>query len=265
MRRLLRRVARAVACGVQVAYNPHAGKMTQATDMVGPLAYDPFGQAREAHARHDARRALKPRGAMMVPVVEDVVFNKEGPQTGTAAVTGQYVTTYVPPNEGKAPTKSRAQLTNVDARELGGEASDAEKYAMRVAAAERVHKPKGGYHDHAEMMHYTENGDMPHGARAPPPPPPRYSAVNEAMNGGDVDPQAYSPEPRGLPKRHPGPDRLKRGRGIDGTGQDHQGRQLATSLVDEVIFGRANFRGQMALANNGANFTIDQAGEFAHR
>ena len=48
-------------------------------------------------------------------------------------------------------------------------------------------------------------------------------------------------------------------------GHDHMGRQLATSLVDEVIFGRANFKGNMPLAGNGANFNINVAGEFAKR
>ncbi len=43
------------------------------------------------------------------------------------------------------------------------------------------------------------------------------------------------------------------------------GRQLATSLVDEVIFGRSNFQGKITVANNGANFALDAAGEFARR
>ena len=76
---------------------------------------------------------------------------------------------------------------------------------------------------------------------------------------------SYSVEPRGLPRRHPGPERLKRGMGVDGAGHDHHGRQLATSLVDEVIFGRSPMQGKMALANHGANFTIDADGEFGRR
>ena len=36
-------------------------------------------------------------------------------------------------------------------------------------------------------------------------------------------------------------------------------------MVDEVIFGRSNYQGKMNLANNGANFTINQDGNFGHR
>ena len=76
---------------------------------------------------------------------------------------------------------------------------------------------------------------------------------------------SYSPDPKGLPKRHPGPERLSRSKGVDGTGQDHNGRQMATSLVDEVIFGRSPFHGKICQGNIGGNFTINQSGEFAAR
>ena len=84
-------------------------------------------------------------------------------------------------------------------------------------------------------------------------------------SGGDVPSDAFSPDPKGLPKRHPGPAKINRGRGVDGRGTDHQGRQLATSLVDEVIFGRSPMQGKLPLANNGANFSVDEHGEFGRR
>ena len=82
---------------------------------------------------------------------------------------------------------------------------------------------------------------------------------------GEVAPNAYSDEPSGLPKRHPGPERLTRGRGVDGRGHDHQGRQLATSLADEALYGRSKFDGKMPLGNNGANFGIGVDGNIGAR
>ena len=70
---------------------------------------------------------------------------------------------------------------------------------------------------------------------------------------------------QGLPRRHPGPQRLQRGMGVDGQGHDHQGRQIATSMVDEVIFSRAPATGKMHHLSPGANFGIDGEGNFAKR
>ena len=154
-----------------------------------------------------------------------------------------------------------AARTFVSAAELGGQLPP----EARGDPPPPRFAPRGGYADHAELLHYTENADQPTSARAPPPPPRHHSEIAATIASGPVDPTARSAEPRGLPKRHPGPERLKRGAGINGAGCDHQGRQLATSLVDEVTFGRANYRGKMQLASNNANFAIDAAGEFAHR
>ena len=53
--------------------------------------------------------------------------------------------------------------------------------------------------------------------------------------------------------------------GIDGKGHDHMGRQLATSLVDEVVYGRSPLRGKLYIQNHGANFNVGQDGNFGKR
>lgn len=134
------------------------------------------------------------------------------------------------------------------------------------------------YEDHPGLLHYSETPDCAQGyaqnndgqyyshpAYSQPPPPPHISQVQQAMAPGDVPPDAHSDEPKGLPKRHPGPERLRRGRGVDGHGNDHFGRQLATSVVDEVVFDRSPMKGYMPLKEPGANFMLNRQGEFARR
>ena len=102
------------------------------------------------------------------------------------------------------------------------------------AAPQPSPKPRAGfYQDQRGMLEYTEFADAPPAVNRSPPR--HVSAVGHAMTHGNIPPNAPSDEPKGLPKRHPGPERLRRGRGVDGNGHDHQGRQLATSLVDEMV------------------------------
>ena len=163
---------------------------------------------------------------------------------------------------GKRPVHGAAAArTVVSAAELGGQLPPEDG----SGAPPPPFVSRSGYADQAELLHYTEYVDQPPSERAAAPPPRHHSEIATTIASGPVDPTAHSSEPSGLPKRHPGPERLKRGGGINGTGTDHQGRQLATSLVDEVTFGRANYRGKLQLASNNANFAIDAAGEFAHR
>lgn len=90
-----------------------------------------------------------------------------------------------------------------------------------------------------------------------------------AINGPQVPPDAPSALPMYIPKKHPGPTNLQhqrqRGMGIDGKGHDHMGRQLATSLVDEVVYGRSPLRGKLYIQNHGANFNVGQDGNFGKR
>jgi hypothetical protein len=254
--------------GPTIKHNEHAGKMTSSKTMEHYLKYDPQGHAAEVHQQHQRRRGMMPNNAKLVPVVEDVVFNQH-PVTRVGSQINAQPTVYSEVVEGKRsvhggqmPVEAlRAAQTHVGPRELGGPASvEHPDLPARIAA-----QPK--FPDHKEMLSYTEHAEaqMRNMPRPSPPPPRQRSLVGETVNGGQVDPTAYSHEPAGLPKRHPGPERLKRGMGIDGAGHDHRGRQLATSLVDEVIFGRSNYQGKIALGNNGANFNIDQAGQVAHR
>lgn len=251
--------------GPGVKHNPYAGKITESGAMEHRIKYDPAGHADETRMAHERRRAQMPTHARKMPIVEEVVFDNHPLNRNAQGFSDGVPTRYVAEVQGKRsvhggqmpPEALRAAHTAVGPRELGGSATEDHPDEPIKPAG-----PKGGYADHQDLLHYNEFDR----ARLPAAPPPAVpSVVAEAINGGQVAPNAYSPEPRGLPKRHPGPERLKRGRGVDGRGHDHQGRQLATSLVDEVIFGRQNFQGKIPLANNGANFTIDKAGEFAHR
>lgn len=256
--------------GLMPKHNAYAGRITDSGPMAHHIKYDPAGHADEVRMAHERRRSHMHSPARRIPVVEDVVFNHhplnrnaEGQAEGQGYSHAEPVR-YTQAVEGKRSVHSglmpnvRAAHTSVGPRELGGSATVT--HPDEVASQDKG--PKGGYPDHKDLLQYDEFTRD----RLPPPPPPLpYSVVGEAINGGQVAPNAYSAEPSGLPKRHPGPERLKRGRGVDGLGHDHQGRQLATSLVDEVIFGRQNFQGKIPQANICANFTIDQAGEFGHR
>ena len=256
--------------GLMPKHNAYAGRITDSGPMAHHIKYDPAGHADEVRMAHERRRSHMHSPARRIPVVEDVVFNHhplnrnaEGQAEGQGYSHAEPVR-YTQAVEGKRSVHSglmpnvRAAHTSVGPREMGGSATVT--HPDEVASQDKG--PKGGYPDHKDLLQYDEFTRD----RLPPPPPPLpYSVVGEAINGGQVAPNAYSAEPSGLPKRHPGPERLKRGRGVDGLGHDHQGRQLATSLVDEVIFGRQNFQGKIPQANICANFTIDQAGEFGHR
>lgn len=244
----------------RVSYNPNAGKMTYSEPMADLLADNRDQKAADGQARHNLRRQQKPSLARAVPVVEDVVFNRQGPLTENQQPTYSVPNPYQEEVSGKRADYAHmpAVQTNVGTREFGGEAPPG--YAHFVPPRPSIR----GYSDHGDLLHYTENDQIAPHLRAVAPPR-SLGPVEEAINGGDIAPNMYSEEPRGLPRRHPGPERLRRGRGVDGQGHDHQGRQLATTLVDEVIFGRANFQGKLSLAQNGANFSLDQRGEFGHR
>ena len=251
--------------GPTVKNNPYAGKITESATMQHTINYDPVGQAAEVAQQHERRRAHMPSHARRIPVVEDVVFDSYPLTNNRQGYAHSEPTRYSQEPNGKRsvhggqmpPEALRAALTQVGPRELGGAVS-----AQYPDDPQPQPGPRGGYADKHDLLHYDE---FERGRLPAPPPPQLHSDVGEAINGSAVASDAYSVEPRGLPKRHPGPERLKRGRGIDGRGNDHLGRQLATSLVDEVIFGRQNFQGKINLANNGANFTIDAGGEFARR
>ena len=252
--------------GPTIKHNEHYGKMTDSRTMEHYLKFDPSGHADEVGRQHARRRQQMPSNAKRVPIIEDVVFDNH-------PVTRQQHLVHVEPSihaaqaEGKRSVYSglmpaealKAVQSQIGPRELGGDAT-----AQHPNAPPPPPDPKKAL-DNKEMLHYAEHADADRRVARPRPPPVPYSAVGESINGGEVAPDAYSAEPRGLPRRHPGPERLKRGKGVDGQGHDHQGRQLATSLVDEVIFGRANFQGRIPLANNGVNFGLNQAGEFGHR
>ena len=249
--------------GPAVKQNPHASKSSCSTQMEGHLWQDPRGAAAQANARHHQRRSVMPPASRRVPAVEQVVFHSDL----TAQDPNSQPALLHESHEGKRSVNSglmpeealRAARTNVGPQELGGDAGPAPHGGPPPAAR----APRGGYADHADLLHYTERRDGVHGGG--PLPPRVESEVARAMEHGMVPPSAYSEEPRGLPRRHPGAERLRRGRGVDGEGRDHHGRQLATSLVDEAVFGRSPMKGQIAMQNNGANFGINQAGEFAHR
>ena len=251
--------------GPGVKHNPYAGRITESGAMEHRIKYDPTGHADETRMAHERRRAQMPTHARRLPIVEEVVFDNHPLNRNAQMFSDGVPTRYKAEVQGKRsvhggnmpPEALRAAHTAVGPRELGGSATEEHPNDPPRQAG-----PKGGYPDHGDLLHYNEFDR----AHLPPPPPlAAPSATAEAINGGPVAPNAYSVEPRGLPKRHPGPERLKRGRGIDGMGHDHNGRQLATSLVDEVIFGRQNFQGKIPLANHGANFSSDKAGEFARR
>ena len=174
-------------------------------------------------------------------------LDKQGPLTGHQQETYSQPNRYREEVSGKRAdyVNAAAAKTNVGPREFGGE----------HPGGPQVMPPKPsnrGYEDKHDLLHYTENQHTDPRSRLPPPPRPPRGVVAEAIAGGDQAPDSYSEEPKGLPKRHPGPERLTRGKGVDGRGHDCDGRQIATSLVDEVIFGRANFRGQISLAQHGA-------------
>mmetsp|Transcript_25523 Transcript_25523/g.63163 ORF Transcript_25523/g.63163 Transcript_25523/m.63163 type:complete len:95 (-) Transcript_25523:349-633(-) len=67
----------------------------------------------------------------------------------------------------------------------------------------------------------------------------------------------------GLPRRHPGAHRLQYGRAEDGQAYDRQGRQIATSMVDEVIFNRSPANGKLHHFAPGINVGIDNSGHYA--
>lgn len=253
--------------GPEVKQNPYAGRITESHAIANVMPFEPDAHAAEVGYQHQRRRAQMPRGSLLVPMVEDVVFDKQGPLSGKEYEINLVPNTHEVPPQGKRsaygglmPEEAlRAVKTHVGLREFGGQPSLAEMQEQFPMNRER--KISKNY----DMLEYVDYANADPRNRPPPPPPRPHSDVFISINGGEVPSYTHSDEPKGLPKRHPGPQRLLRGRGVDGAGFDHQGRQLATTLVDEVIFGRTNFQGKISLANNGANFTIDAAGEFAHR
>ena len=245
--------------GPEIKYNPHAGR-TSISKSLQDAGYlqDPHGSAQYTAAEHHRKRGALPAAARRVPVVEELVF---GAALDPCDPHAQQPLDAEAKAEGKrALGGARAAQTNVGPRELGG----AEDPAHPDLPDQRFyHGTERKYADHRDMLHYQEHADGGHiqpsaFSRAP-------SGVGQAMNFGDVPPSACSDEPRGLPKRHPGPERLRRGRGVDGEGHDHRGRQLATSLVDEVVFNRSPIKGVMPLGAQGVNFSINEQGEFAGR
>ena len=253
--------------GPKIGVNPHAGVITNDRQMVSVIKWEPQAQHEEEMMKHANKRNRMPINGRRVPMVEDVVFDKQGPLFGRARETQSEPSYYVAEVSGKRgayqmPEAQRAVRMNIGRRELGGPETREEPNPPPPKIIGKY------YEDHDNLLHYNDReaclrnpsiGEFP-----PPPPPLPHSVVAEAIAGGEQPPTTYSAEP-GLPKRHPGPERLVRGRGVDGAGRDYRGRQLATSLVDEVIFGRSNYQGKMNLANNGANFTINQDGNFGHR
>ena len=80
-----------------------------------------------------------------------------------------------------------------------------------------VYVPKGHYADNKQLLDSMEYADVPHD-QMPHSPGIKKTAVGQAMTFGDVAPNAVSQEPKGLPRRHPGPDRLA---GLGGPGPEH--------------------------------------------
>ena len=239
--------------GPTLKQNPYSGRIVDSKPLQQIITQDPGGNARMTAREHGRRRSNMPAIARRVPNTEEVVFH--APLTSVDA-------NAVPPYEiaGAGGKKSihdaKAAMTQITSEELGG--------MPEVPYEHPVYAPKGHYADNKQMLEYMEYADVPHD-QMPHSPGIKKTAVGQAMTFGDVAPNAVSQEPKGLPRRHPGPDRLRRGRGVDGMGHDHHGRQLATSLVDEAVFGRSKMDGRIAMQNNGANFTINQQGEFGHR
>jgi|LauGreStaDraftv2_3_1035109.scaffolds.fasta_scaffold40666_1 hypothetical protein len=249
--------------------NEHMGKRANSDQMKHHLPFNAEAGGLEMAQWHQQRRQNLPAAARRVPATESVVFGANLPQPDALA----FPAPPDAPQLGKrAITDTRAARTTVGARELGG-----------MATAEQPNPPPPQvkarkYEDHPGLLHYSETPDCAQGyaqnndgqyyshpAYSQPPPPPHISQVQQAMAPGDVPPDAHSDEPKGLPKRHPGPERLRRGRGVDGHGNDHFGRQLATSVVDEVVFDRSPMKGYMPLKEPGANFMLNRQGEFARR
>jgi len=245
-------------------HSDYAGVRGQAEQMEPQLFHDVGAANAASAARHQQRRGQLSAAARRVPAVEQVVFNSPlAPQDvqSQPPATREHIEGKRSVHSGLMPEEAlRAARTTVGRRELGGDA-DA---AYPDPPSNRLPPTLSGYADHDELLHYTEYKDKVHHSNEARPSP-QLDQVGQTMMQGTVDPHAHSDEPRGLPKRHPGAERLRRGGGVDGLGRDHQGRQLATSLVDEVIFGRSNMQGKVALTDNRANFGVNQAGDFAHR
>jgi hypothetical protein len=164
----------------RVAYNPHAGRTSASTVMADALEFDPESKAADANARHDRRRQNVPLGARRVPLVEDIVFNHEGPLANHEHTTYSQPTAMPNDAYGKKAVGGRAARTNVGARELGGNATAAEPNPPPPQRSNA-----SGYHDDESMLHYTEYADADHryDARLPPRGP---SEMDEAMAQGDV-------------------------------------------------------------------------------
>jgi hypothetical protein len=246
-----------------VKHTPHAG-YSNSRVMESAMAYDPRGHAEYTSGVHARRRGALPPAARRIPKTEVVLGQPLVAQDRLAVGS---IPDPAPEGKrsvygGKMPYEAlRAAKTSIGPEELGGAGAP-------TASPVRSQPSARGYEDHSDMLHYSEHADdLARDGRAynAVQPPPRHpSAVAESMTC-DVAPSTVSNEPKGLPKRHPGAERLRRGRGVDGEGHDHLGRQLATSLVDEAIFQRSAMHGKIPLANQGANFHINVAGEFAHR
>jgi len=244
--------------------NEHAGRRLNSDAMQRHLGDHADAGGREMEQWHDRRRAAMPVGARRIPHTEEVVFGQ--PLVGNDRNAAPALAEHAGEKGKRAIPESKASQTNVGPRELGGEAT-----AMNPNPPPPREKAKP-YADHGDLLHYTEHGDrhrLPPSSYAPydlgAPPPRHQTQVEQGMTHGAVPPHQHSDEPRGLPRRHPGPERLRRGRGIDGEGHDHNGRQIATSLVDEAVFNRSPMKGQMNHREPGANFLINQAGGFGHR
>ena len=89
-------------------------------------------------------------------------------------------------------------------------------------------------------------------------------AATSIFSGGSANERLRSDDGSPLPRRGAGMHRKdSRALGVDGHGHDCLGRQLATTLVDEIVFGRSPKTGTVPVGAAGMTFRVDENGNLA--